>query len=173
MTTGYLVAVFTLDPAAERLVRAVTRGQRVYLDTNILWTALNLNGPRAYLSTKRVLDMTRDLGFELAVTPWTIVEMKRSVRHGREQLARTSLPRRALAEIAANAGSDTSFVTAYWRKYKETGVTPRDFCELHDQVEGLVEKLGVAILSGPPGYANSRPRSSLGGGDLASVVGII
>jgi hypothetical protein len=146
MTTAYLVAVFTLDPAAERLVRAVTRGQRVYLDTNILWTALNLNGPRAYLSTKRVLDMTRDLGFELAVTPWTIVEMKRSVRHGREQLARTSLPPRALAEIAADAGSDTSFITAYWRKYKETGVTPRDFCDLHDQVEGLVEKLGVTIV---------------------------
>jgi hypothetical protein len=146
MTTAYLVAVLTLDPAAERLVRAITRGQRVYLDTNVLWTALNLNGPRAYLSTKRVLDMTRDLGFELAVTPWTIAEMKRSVRHGREQLARTALPPRALAEIAADAGSDTSFITAYWRRYKETGVTPKDFCDLHDQVEGLVEKLGIAIM---------------------------
>jgi hypothetical protein len=65
MTTAYMVAVFTLDPAAQRLVQAITRGQRVYLDTNVLYSALNLNGPHAYLSTKRVLDMTRALGYEL------------------------------------------------------------------------------------------------------------
>jgi len=146
MTTAYMMAVFTLDPEAQRLVQAITRGQRIYLDTNMLYSALNLNGPRAYLSTTRVLNMTRDLGFELAVTPWTITEMKESVRHCREALSRTSLPPRALAEIAADAGGEGSFITAYWRKYKETGVTPEDFCDLHDQVEGLVEKLGIAIV---------------------------
>ena len=111
----------------------------------MLYSALNLNGPHAYLSVKRVLDMTRDLGFELAVTPWTITEMKESVRHCREELARTSLPPRALADIAADAAGEGSFITAYWRKYKETGVTPKDFCDLHEQIEGLIEKLDIAI----------------------------
>jgi hypothetical protein len=138
--------VFTLDPAAQQLVQAITRGQRIYVDTNVLYSGLNLNGPHAYLSTKRVLDMTRALGYELAVTPWTIAEMKESIRHGRDELSRTSLPPRALAEIAADAGGEGSFITAYWRKYKESGVTAKDFCDLHDQVEGLVERLGIAII---------------------------
>jgi hypothetical protein len=146
MTTAYMVAVFTLDPAAQQLVQAITRGQRIYLDTNVLYSGLNLNGPHAYLSTKRVLDMTRALGYELSVTPWTIAEMKESIRHGRDELSRTSLPPRALAEIAADAGGEGSFITAYWRKYKESGVTAKDFCDLHDQVEGLVERLGIAIV---------------------------
>jgi hypothetical protein len=145
MTTAYMAAVFTLDPSAQRLVQEVTRGQRVYLDTNVLYSVLNLNGPRAYLSVKRVLDMTRDLDVGLAVTPWTITEMKESVRHCRDELARTSLPPRALADIAADTAGEGSFITAYWRKYKETGVTPKDFCDLHEQIEGLIEKLGIVI----------------------------
>jgi hypothetical protein len=146
MTTAYMMAVFTLDPEAQRLVQAITRGQRIYLDTNALYSALNLNGPRAYLSTTRALNMTRDLGFELAVTSWTVTEMKESIRHGREALARTSLPPRTLAEIAADASDEGSFITAYWRKYRDTGVTPQDFCDLHDHVEGLLERLGIAIV---------------------------
>ncbi len=157
MTTAYMMAVFTLDPEAQRLVQAITRGQRIYLDTNVLYSALNLNGPRAYLSTTRALNMTRDLGFELAVTPWTVIEMKESIRHGREALARTSLPPRALAEIAADASDEGSFITAYWRKYRETGVTPKDFCDLHDHVEGLLERLEIAIVDeGCPAIDRSR-----------------
>lgn len=146
MTTAYMTAVFTLDSDGQRLVEEITRGQRVYLDTNMLYSALNLNGPSAYLSTKRALDMTRDLGFELAVTPWTITEMKESIRRGREELAKSALPPRALAEIAAEAGGEGAFITAYWRKYKETGVTPQDFCDLHEQVDGLLAKLGIAVI---------------------------
>jgi hypothetical protein len=146
MTTGYMVAVFTLDPAAEQLVQAVTAGQRLYLDTNVLYSALNLNGPRAYLSTQRALDLSRKLGYELAVTPWTIAEMKESVRGCRHELAKNALPPRALADIAANAAGEGSFVAAYWRKYRETGVTPQDFCDFHEQVETLLEKMDIKII---------------------------
>jgi hypothetical protein len=146
MTTAYMVAVFTLDPAAEQLVQAVTAGQRLYLNTNVLYSALNLNGPRAYLSTRRALSLSRDLGYELAVTPWTVAEMKESVRHCRHLLAKTALPPRALADIAANAADEGSFVAAFWRKYRDTGITPQDFCDFHEQVEALLEKMEIKII---------------------------
>jgi hypothetical protein len=144
-TTAYMVAIFTLDPSASEAIQALTKGQRAYLDTNVVYSILNLNGPRAYLSARRVLELTRELGYEVCVTPWTVEEMRQSVRRARDRLAKTLLPPRALAEIAAETSGDETFVTAYWRKYKETGVTAKDFLDLHEQVEGLLEKAGITI----------------------------
>jgi hypothetical protein len=145
-TTAYMVAVFTLDPDASEAVQALTSGQRAYLDTNVVYSILNLNGPRAYLSVRRVLDLTRELGYQICVTPWTVAEMRKSVRLARDKLAKTTLPPRALAEIAAETSGDETFITAYWRKFKETGVSAKDFLDLHEQVEALLEKAGVEIV---------------------------
>lgn len=144
-TTAYMVAVFTLDPEASEAVQALTQGQRVYLDTNVIYGILNLSGPRAFLSARRVLELTRKLGYEICVTPWTVAEMRKSVRLAREKLSKTTLPPRALAEIAAEASGDETFVTAYWRKFKETGVKPDDFLDFHDQIEGLLEQAGIKV----------------------------
>jgi hypothetical protein len=146
MLTAYMVAILTIDPAAERMVAEVTTGQRVYVDTNVLYAALGLKGPRDYRAVIRVFAMTRRLGFELAVTPWTVEEMKSSLRNARRRLAQTGLPPRALADLAAEAVDEDTFVTAYWRKYKETGVTVADFYDLHMQVEGLLAKLQIAVV---------------------------
>jgi hypothetical protein len=147
MTTAYTVASFTLDPRAAAHLQALTTGQRVYLDTNIVYAALNLQGPQAYLSASRILKLTRDLGYEVAVTPWTVEEMKQSLRRARKDLAKTTLPPRALAEIAAEATGEESFVTAYWRKYKDTGVTVEDFSAMYLELDALIERLGITITS--------------------------
>jgi len=145
MTTAYLMAVFTIDPEAHEIVRQLTKGQVIYLDTNIVYDVLNLSGPRKYMSIKRILELTRKLGYEIRVTPWTIAEMKHSVRKAREELSRTALPPKALADLAAEAAGDDGFLTAYWRKYKETGVRPEDFFDLHEQIEGLLQEADITI----------------------------
>jgi hypothetical protein len=147
MTTAYLVAVFTIDPDAHEVVQSITKGQRIYLDTNVVYAILSLRGPRAHMSVRRVLELTRQLGYEICVTPWTVAEMKESVRRARKKLAQTTLPPRALAELAAETTGDETFVTAYWRKYKETGVKPDDFLDLHEQIESLLEKAGIAVVA--------------------------
>lgn len=146
MSTAYMVASFTLDPRASAHLQQLTAGQRVYLDTNIVYAALNLQGPQAYLSATRILKLTQGLGYELAVTPWTVAEMKESLRRARGELHKTSLPPRALAELAAEATGEESFVTAYWRKYKATGVSVEDFSAMYTELDALIEKLGIAIV---------------------------
>ena len=146
MTTAYLVSVFTLAPEAHAALQAATAGQRVYLDTNVIYSLLNLSGPRAFLSMRRIVDMTASLGYDVCVTPWTVEEMKKSVRSARAQLHKTTLPPQALASLAAEASGDENFVTAYWRKYKDTGVSANDFLDLHEQIEALIEKAGVKVI---------------------------
>jgi len=111
-----------------------------------VYAILNLSGPRAFMSVRRMLDLTRQLGYEVSVTPWTVAEMQESARRARAKLARTQLPPRALAEIAAETSGDETFITAYWRKYKETGVTADDFLDLHEQIVPLLEKAGIAVV---------------------------
>ena len=161
MTTAYLVASLTLDPRASEHLKQLTAGQRVYLDTNIVYAALNLQGPRAYLSASRILKLTGELGYELAVTPWTIEEMKSSLRRARNELAKTTLPPRALAELAAEATGEDNFVTAYWRKYKETGVSVEDFSIMYTELDALIERAGIKIIdqgctAGEPGRDGDR-----------------
>jgi hypothetical protein len=146
MTTAYLMSVFTLAPEAHAALQSVTTGQRVYLDTNVIYALLNLSGPRSFLSVRRIVDLTVSLGYVVCVTPWTVEEMKKSVRSARDQLHKTTLPPQALADLAAEASGDENFVTAYWRKYKETGVSARDFLDLHEQIEPLLEKAGVEVV---------------------------
>jgi hypothetical protein len=146
LTTAYLAAIFTLDPRAKEVVQSLTKGQRIYLDTNIVYGVLNLSGPRSHLATRRVLELSRELGYEICVTPWTVEEMKQSVRRARDKLAGQVLPPRALAEVAAETSGDETFITAYWRKYKETGVSPDDFLDFHEQIDGLLEQARVTIV---------------------------
>jgi hypothetical protein len=145
MTTAYLMAVFTIDPEAHEVVKQLTKGQVIYLDTNVVYDVLNLSGPRKYMSIKRVLELTRKLGYEIRVTPWTVSEMKHSVRKARDEISKVALPPKALADLAAEAAGDDGFLTAYWRKYKETGVRPDDFFDLHEQIEGLLEEADIQI----------------------------
>jgi hypothetical protein len=147
MTTAYLMAVFTIDPDAHEVLRELTADQVIYLDTNVVYDLLNLSGPKKFMSITRALDLTRKLGYRVRVTPWTVAEMKHSVRKARVELSRVALPPKALADLAAEASGDAGFLTAYWRKYKETGVRAEDFFDLHEQIEALLEKAGVEISS--------------------------
>lgn len=50
-------------------MREVTDGQRIYLDTNVVYSVLQLNGPIAFLSVKRLLDLSHKLVTRSASLP--------------------------------------------------------------------------------------------------------
>lgn len=146
LNTAYTLTILTLDPSAGALVQTVTTGQRVYLDTNFIYRVLNLQGPRLYLSSKRLLALTQQLGYETAVTPWTVTELKSSLERARDFLMKQPLPPAELAELAASATTDENFVTAYWIRLKESPVSPKDFYEFHAQIEVQLAEHGITVI---------------------------
>lgn len=146
LNTAYFVTILSLDPSAAALVQKLTRGQRIYLDTNFIYRVLNLQGPRLFLSSKRLLELTQQLGFETAVTPWTVRELKNSLERARDFLMKQPLPPAELAQLAASATTDENFVTAYWIRLKEHPVTPKDFYEYYAQIEGHLAEHGITIV---------------------------
>ena len=59
--------------------------------------------------------------------------------------AATQLPPRELAHLMAEATSQEGFITAYWRQYKDQGITPQDFFEFYSALETLLEQDGIKV----------------------------
>jgi hypothetical protein len=147
MHTAYFLTVLTLDPEAKQLVQDVAKGQIVYLDTNILYRVLNLNTPRQFLSANRLLTLTRELGYQLAVTPWTVAELRYSLERARDYLKSKPLPPGELAALAAEATTDENFIVAYWRRIKDKPVSVDDFFDFHNEIEVHLAEHGIEVIA--------------------------
>lgn len=143
LDVAYFLTVLTLDPQASQLVRERVKGHRVYLDTNVLYAVLGLANPQEALSALRLLELTRELGYELAITPWTVEELRTSLRRARHRVGRVPLPRRELAHLLATASDEKSVVTAFWASYRDRGVKPKDFFDLAFRCFDVSHERGV------------------------------
>jgi hypothetical protein len=149
VVTAYLMSIFTLEPAALDEIRKLTNGQTLYLDTNVVYSLLKLNGARAYAVTRRILALSRALGYRICVTPWTLREMEESVRKARHDLSRQRQSPQSLADIPLNAsGSDDEAVIARAVRLmqKDTGISFDDFFILHEQIQKLLDLEGVEVV---------------------------
>ena len=146
LNVTYFLTVLSLDPSASQLVQEHVQGHRIYLDTNVLYRALGLSKLKEVLSARRLLALAKQLGFELAVTPWTLNELKESLSRSEDSIKRRALPPRELASLMADATSQEGFITAYWRQYKEKGISPQDFFEFYSAIETLLEEDGIKVI---------------------------
>ena len=146
LATAYLMSVFTLDPAVLPGVWRLTNGQRLYLDTNLVYQLLKLNGPEAYLAIRRVLNLSFRLGYQVCITPWTLTEMQESVRRARLRLARKGPSPQNLAPLTAESATDELFIKAFRRMQRETGVSLEHFFDLHEKLEQLLKEAGIDVV---------------------------
>lgn len=146
LNVSYFLTVLSLDPTAGPVVRAQVKGHRLYLDTNVLYAALALSKMSEVVSVRRVLELTKQLGIELAITSWTLAELKQSLRRAEQAVKARALPPREWAQIMADATSQQGFITAYWRQYKDRGVTPEDFFAFYSALESILKEDGIIVI---------------------------
>jgi len=146
LNVSYFLTVLSLDPSTQELVQTTVQGHRLYLDTNVLYATLGLSKLSETLSVRRMLDLTKSLGFGLAITPWTLSELQESLRRAKEQVTSRALPPRELAGLIADEVDEESFVTAYWRRYKDKGISPQDFFEFYSALDSLLEQDGIRVV---------------------------
>lgn len=145
LNTSYFLSVLSIDPDAAALVREIANGQVVFLDTNFVYRVLGIQGPRHVRAARTILETTRDLGYRCCVTPWTIEEFKRSLERARDYVHRYPVPASEYAGLLAETTSDEDFVTAYWRRAKESPIKIDDFYAHWREVEVHLEQLGIEV----------------------------
>lgn len=148
LNTAFYMTVLTLDADASQLVQDRVKGHRIYMDTNFIYALLGLSGTAIEaLSAARLLELTKDLGYQLAVTQWTVDELRTSLRAAERRLHRLPLPRQDLAELMTMKAGESAITKAYWMKYRQTGIRPKDFFEFYSHVETLLEEYGVELVT--------------------------
>jgi VIT1/CCC1 family predicted Fe2+/Mn2+ transporter len=146
LNVSYFLTVLSLDPQASHLVQEQISGHRIYLDTNVLYRVLALSKISEVLSARRLLELTKELGFELAITPWTLTEMQESLRRAEQSVRQRALPPREWAHLMAEATTQEGFIKAYWIQYKEKGVTPEDFFAFYSALETMLAEEGIHVV---------------------------
>ena len=144
LNVGYFLTVLSIDPECAELVRDITAGQKVYVDTNFVYRLLGIQGPGFVKPAETLLKRTQEAGYECCITPWTIVEFQTSVARSRDYLKRHPIPPSEFAALAADATSTDDFINAYWRKVSsEPGLKPQDFVNLYTELEPHLEPHGI------------------------------
>ena len=146
LNAAFELTVLTLDPGAIHLVKEQFAGHRVYLDTNFLYALLGYAPADESLAAHRLIALTKDLGFKLAVTPWTVDELRTSLRSSQSHIDGMRLPSRKYADLMIRAASEKGFDRAFWVSYRDSNISTQDFFDRAAHFEHDFEKLDIEVV---------------------------
>ncbi len=146
-----------IDPKCSSLVRGVFQGTLFYLDTNVLYRLLNLQGPQHFFQIRTLADVIRQIGGKLLVSQRTLKELRTSLRANIERIRAHPIASRTLAALAARASSEQDFVSLYYDEYARTGVSVDEFAARARNVDALLPQLGVMVDDNPHDDAMATP----------------
>lgn len=144
LNTSFYMTVLTIDPGAEQLVQAHLQGHRIYLDTNFLYAILGAAPSDEVYSSRRLIQLSRDLGFEFAVTPWTMEELRTSIARSRRDIEHEqTFIRPELAETMLRTAGDKGFNRLFWQTYREKQTQPKDVFDRLEHFDQDLAELGI------------------------------
>ena len=90
-------------------------------------------------SAARLLELCRELGYSLRVTPWTVAELRTSIASSRSDVAKVHQSVKA-ARLMAEVSGEKGFAAAYWRALRDRGTDPADFFGKFDYFQRFLEE---------------------------------
>jgi predicted nucleic acid-binding protein len=154
LNTAFYLTVLTLDPGARKLAQESVEGRRLYLDTNFLYALLGAATAREVTAAHRLLELTKGLGYQLAVTPWTVHELHESIKRARQGVEQLPINPQ-IAELMVQVSGEKGYSLDFWRTFREFGTTPQDYFERVAHFEYEFPKLGIEIV-----WMRAAPRST-------------
>jgi len=132
-----------VDEKCSKLLQEVTKGQRLYLDNNILYSLVGLDGANMLQSVHGMLKLANALGYDLWVTTKSLDEFHGSLNwHMQELKSKPPLPSE-LAKIAVENLGEDSFLTLYWRDFVTNGTSIEEFVAEKSHLEDILQGLNI------------------------------
>jgi len=148
LNTSFYMTVLTIDPEAKQLIQAQMEGHRIYLDTNFLYAVLGAAPPEEVYSSRRLVQLSKELGFEFTVTPWTMAELRTSIAHSRRDIEQQQgFIRPELAETMLQSSGDKGFNRLFWQTYKDKKTQPKDVFDRLEHFDQELAKYGLVEIS--------------------------
>ncbi|MFH1069327.1 MAG: hypothetical protein V1794_06855 [Candidatus Glassbacteria bacterium] len=141
--SSYFMYLIQIDEECSKLLKEVTLGQKLYIDNNILYSLVGLDGANALNSIHAMLRIANELGYDLWITNKSLDEFYNSLKwHMNEMKKRPPLPSE-LARIALEQLGADSFMTVYWKEFIEKGLKIEEFISEKSHVDGILEGLNI------------------------------
>lgn len=136
-----------VDQKLSMLLREVTKGQRLYLDNNILYDIVGLHGSAVLQAVHSMLNLSRNLGYELWVTTKTIDEFHESLRWRTEEFKqKLPIPAELVRIAVENLGTE-SFVTIYWKNFLEHKTSIEEFYSEKTHLDEILNGLEIQVTN--------------------------
>ena len=147
LNAAFFFHLLSIDPAASQLVRRRFTDKMLYLDTNVLFRLLGLQGPTLAYPAVTLLSTAEALGARVLVAQQTVREFHSSLKHQMTRLRATPVTRDTYQRIVAENPSDEwDFMAAYYRLYNSGQVSGLDeFERRFSQLKAYLEDWGVEI----------------------------
>lgn len=132
------------DPDAINLIKSNLSMNKLYLDTNIVFRLIDLQGEARKVSTLEVLQLCKDNGIKVVVTTKTIKELESTIKFFRKLLIDNPLPS-SLSRIAYRFRSADNYLSVYWKESEEHNISVDDFNERYKNIDLILQSLGIQI----------------------------
>jgi predicted nucleic acid-binding protein len=144
LDSSFLLHVIQIDKDCTALIKKFLKGCLLYLDTNVLFALLDIDTPREAVAVKRLIGISRQLGYTLVISTRTAEEFRYTLKNAEKHLQKNPNIPKNLARILANH-TKGGFIPAYWRKHDETSISLEDFIGTYRHFEELLAKYEIEI----------------------------
>jgi predicted nucleic acid-binding protein len=144
LDSSFLLNVIQIDKDCTALIKAFLNGCLLYLDTNVLFALLDINTQREAIAVKRLIEISRQLGYTVVISTRTAEEFLYALKNAEKHLRKNPNVPKNLAKILANY-SGGGFIPAYWRKCVNSSISLEDFIGTYRHFEDLLAKYEIAI----------------------------
>lgn len=132
------------DPDVLKKLKEKLSGKKIYLDSNVVYRLLNLQGDDRAKSVNEALNICRDFGMILSVNNMTLKELKRRIRYDSKVLKDYPTPTN-LAAVGIKFLCEENFVSTYWKKAKEIKLSVEDFISFYSHIEEILISQNIVV----------------------------
>jgi len=130
------------DPSVISLLRERLKDKRVYLDTNVVYRLLGLQGTENQVSIESTVKLLNSYGVRIVLHNKTVKELSKRLDYDAKILRKFSI-RPDLAKVGTRYRSDDNYISTYWEQTSRTGISVQDFIDHNKHFMDIIQQYGV------------------------------
>ncbi|MDI9519947.1 MAG: hypothetical protein QM308_02135 [Bacillota bacterium] len=138
----YLSMVVT--PETKNKLYEAFDGVVLYLDTSILYRAMNLQGTERYEAIKTLFHLCSKANIKLKVFQCTVDELKRRINYDAGVIEKHPTPV-SFSSIGYKVRQEDNYISTFWKEQTETGISAGDFNFKYKNFLSQFALLGIEI----------------------------
>lgn len=130
------------DPSVISVLRERLKDKRVYLDTNVVYRLLGLQGTDNQVSIESTVNLLNSYGVKIILHNKTAEELSKRLHYDAKILKKYSI-HPDLARVGTKYRSDDNYISTYWAQTSKTGISVQDFIDHNKHFMDIIHQYGV------------------------------